>query len=111
MLHFHLDYWPFSLFGRQATPFLTTLHGRLDLPELGPVFDCFPNVPLVSISDAQRIPLPEANFVETVHHGLPVDLLTPRPVDAAAIWRSSDGSVRRSGPTAPSVSRARPAFR
>jgi glycosyltransferase involved in cell wall biosynthesis len=78
VLHFHLDYWPFSLFGRQPTPFLTTLHGRLDLPELGPIFDCFPNVPLVSISDAQRIPLPGANFVETVHHGLPAGLLTPR---------------------------------
>jgi glycosyltransferase involved in cell wall biosynthesis len=80
VLHFHLDYWSFSLFGRQATPFLTTLHGRLDLPELVPVFDSFPMVPLVSISDAQRHPLPGANFIETVHHGLPIDLLTPQPV-------------------------------
>jgi glycosyltransferase involved in cell wall biosynthesis len=80
VLHFHLDYWTFSLFGRQATPFLTTLHGRLDLPELVPIFDCFPNTPLVSISDAQRLPLPNANFIETVHHGLPEDLLLPQPV-------------------------------
>jgi len=80
VLHFHLDYWPFSLFERQMTPFLTTLHGRLDLPELVPMFDCFPKVPLVSISDAQRQPLPEANFVETVYHGLPETLLTPQPV-------------------------------
>jgi glycosyltransferase involved in cell wall biosynthesis len=80
ILHFHLDYWPFSLFGRQPTPFLTTLHGRLDLPELVPIFDCFPHVPLASISDSQRLPLPGANFIETVHHGLPEDLLTPRPV-------------------------------
>jgi glycosyltransferase involved in cell wall biosynthesis len=80
VLHFHLDYWSFSLFGRQATPFLTTLHGRLDLPELVPMFNCFPDVPLVSISDAQRLPLPDANFIETVHHGLPEDLLTPQPV-------------------------------
>jgi glycosyltransferase involved in cell wall biosynthesis len=79
-LHFHVDYWSFSLFGRQSTPFMTTLHGRLDLPELAPLFDCFPNVPLISISDAQRLPLPEANFIETVYHGLPVDLLTPRRV-------------------------------
>ena len=43
VLHFHMDYWSFSLFGRQPTPFLTTLHGRLDLPELVPVFDCFPH--------------------------------------------------------------------
>jgi glycosyltransferase involved in cell wall biosynthesis len=80
VLHFHVDYWSFSLFGRQSTPFMTTLHGRLDLPELAPLFDCFPNVPLISISDAQRLPLPEANFIETVYHGLPVDLLTPRRV-------------------------------
>jgi glycosyltransferase involved in cell wall biosynthesis len=80
ILHFHLDYWPFSIFGRQATPFLTTLHGRLDLPELAPVFDSFPNAPLVSISDSQRQPLPAANFIDTVHHGLPSMLLTPQPV-------------------------------
>ena len=70
----------FSLLSRQATPFLTTLHGRLDLPELAPVYDCFPNVPLVSISDAQRAPLPGANFVSTVHHGLPMNLLAPLPI-------------------------------
>jgi glycosyltransferase involved in cell wall biosynthesis len=80
VLHCHLDYWPFSLFGRQSTPFLTTLHGRLDLAELRPIYECFPDIPLVSISDAQRTPLPEANFVATVQHGLPPDLLTPRPV-------------------------------
>jgi glycosyltransferase involved in cell wall biosynthesis len=80
VLHSHLDYWPFSLLGRQATPFLTTLHGRLDLPELRSIYDSFPEVPLVSISDAQRLPVPDANFVATVQHGLPVDLLTPRDV-------------------------------
>jgi glycosyltransferase involved in cell wall biosynthesis len=80
VLHFHIDYWPFSLFSRQGTPFLTTLHGRLDLTELRSVFSCFPQVPLVSISDAQRRPVPDANFVATVHHGLPAELLTPRPL-------------------------------
>ncbi len=79
VLHFHMDYWPFSLFGRQRTPFVTTMHGRLDLAELQPVFDTFPNAPLVSISDAQRRPLPQARYVATVHHGLPQDLLTPQP--------------------------------
>ncbi len=79
-LHFHLDYYPFSLFARQATPFVTTLHGRLDLPEHQPVFDTFSTVPVVSISNAQRRPLPQAHWVRTVHHGLPVRLLTPRPV-------------------------------
>jgi glycosyltransferase involved in cell wall biosynthesis len=80
VLHCHLDYWPFSLLSRQATPFLTTLHGRLDLPELTRVYDCFEDAPLVSISDAQRRPLPRGNFIGTVHHGLPPNLLTPRAV-------------------------------
>jgi glycosyltransferase involved in cell wall biosynthesis len=78
VLHFHMDYWPFSLFSRQRTPFLTTLHGRLDLPELKPVFKTFPAAPVVSISNAQRRPLPEARFVATVLHGLPETLLTPQ---------------------------------
>jgi glycosyltransferase involved in cell wall biosynthesis len=80
VLHCHLDYWPFSVFSRLATPFLTTLHGRLDLPELKPLYGCFEDVPLVSISDAQRRPLPDANFIATVQHGLPAGLLLPRPV-------------------------------
>jgi glycosyltransferase involved in cell wall biosynthesis len=79
MLHFHMDYWPFSLFARQRTPFVTTLHGRLDLPELQPVFETFSEAPVVSISNAQRRPLPQARFVATVLHGLPETLLTPRP--------------------------------
>ncbi|CCD98598.1 putative glycosyl transferase (fragment) [Bradyrhizobium sp. STM 3809] len=79
VLHFHLDYYPFSLFHRQPTPFLTTLHGRLDLPEHQPVFSMFKDVPVVSISDAQRRPVPNANWVRTVLHGLPEKLLMPRP--------------------------------
>ncbi len=79
VLHFHMDYWPFSFFSRQRLPFVTTLHGRLDLPELQPVFNTFNKVPVVSISDSQRRPLPQANFVRTVLHGLPEGLLTPRP--------------------------------
>jgi glycosyltransferase involved in cell wall biosynthesis len=79
VLHFHMDYWSFSLFSRQATPFCTTLHGRLDLPELQPVFNTFRDAPLISITESQRRPLPQANFVATVHHGLPADLLTPLP--------------------------------
>jgi glycosyltransferase involved in cell wall biosynthesis len=80
VLHCHLDYWPFSVFSRVGTPFLTTLHGRLDLPELTAIYQCFDDVPLISISDAQRRPLPDANFVATVYHGLPADLLRPQPV-------------------------------
>ncbi len=66
ILHFHNDYWPLSLFSRQRTPFLTTLHGRLDLPELRAAFDRFADLPLVSISDAQRLSLPGARFIGTV---------------------------------------------
>jgi len=80
LLHFHLDYYPFSLFTRQAIPFITTLHGRLDLPEHQPVFDTFCEVPLVSISNSQRRPVRQANWVQTIYHGLPEKLLTPRPV-------------------------------
>ncbi|HEY1543743.1 MAG TPA: glycosyltransferase family 4 protein [Xanthobacteraceae bacterium] len=79
-LHFHLDYYPFSLFSRQPTPFLTTLHGRLDLPELHPVFNACPTAPVVSISNSQRRPLPQARWVRTIYHGLPDQLVTPRPV-------------------------------
>jgi len=80
LLHCHLDYYPFSLLSRQATPFVTTLHGRLDLPEHQPMFDTFNRVPVVSISNAQRRPVPQANWVRTVHHGLPVRLLEPKPI-------------------------------
>jgi glycosyltransferase involved in cell wall biosynthesis len=80
VLHFHLDYWSFSLFGRQSVPFVTTLHGRLDLPELQPVFDAFNRTPVVSISNSQRRPLPQANYVRTVLHGLPETLLAPTAV-------------------------------
>lgn len=79
-LHFHLDYYPWSLFYRQPTPFVTTLHGRLDLPEHQPVFNTFSKVPVISISDAQRRPVPKANWVRTIHHGLPENLLTPQQV-------------------------------
>jgi glycosyltransferase involved in cell wall biosynthesis len=79
-LHFHLDYYPFSLFSRQPVPFVTTLHGRLDLPEHQPVFTTFSSTPVVSISDSQRRPIPHAGWVRTVYHGLPQHLLTPLPV-------------------------------
>jgi len=79
VLHSHLDYWMFSLLTRSGTPAITTLHGRLDLPEVAAIYD-MTQAPVVSISDAQRKPLPRANFVRTIHHGLPVNLLTPQPV-------------------------------
>ena len=80
VLHFHIDYFPNSVFLRQDVPFLTTLHGRLDLPELGVVYSTFPQVPLISISDNQRTPLPNVGWAGTVYHGMSETLLTPLPV-------------------------------
>ncbi len=81
LIHSHLDFLGFPLARRCRTPTLTTLHRRLDLPELIPVFREFAEMPLVSITDAQRRPIPWANWQATVHHGLPEDLYTfhPRP--------------------------------
>jgi glycosyltransferase involved in cell wall biosynthesis len=79
VMHFHIDVLQYALARRCTTPSLTTLHGRLDLPDLVPLHARFSEHPLVSISDAQRRPLPDANWVDTVHHGLPPDLYTFRP--------------------------------
>jgi glycosyltransferase involved in cell wall biosynthesis len=81
ILHFHIDYFPNLVFRNQPVPFLTTLHGRLDLPELGVVYRSFPDVPLVSISDSQRKPIPDVNWIGTVYHGITKDQLTPQPVE------------------------------
>jgi glycosyltransferase involved in cell wall biosynthesis len=75
LIHFHTDYLHFPLIRRERVPCLTTLHGRLDLPDLGPLYREFDDVPLVSISDAQRKPLPWVNWLGTVHHGLPAKSL------------------------------------
>jgi glycosyltransferase involved in cell wall biosynthesis len=80
VLHFHIDYFPLSLFSRQKVPFLTTLHGRLDLPEYVDAYRTFAATPFVSISDSQRRPIPHLNWVRTVLHGIPSDLLKPQPV-------------------------------
>ena len=76
VIHSHLDFLGFPLARRNPRPVVTTLHGRLDLPELQPVFREFADMPLVSISDAQRRPLPWANWQATIHHGLPAHLYT-----------------------------------
>jgi glycosyltransferase involved in cell wall biosynthesis len=80
VIHFHIDYFPLSLFSRQNVPFLTTLHGRLDLTEFVEVFGTFRDAPFVSISNSQRKPVPHLNWVRTVLHGMPANLLTPQPV-------------------------------
>jgi glycosyltransferase involved in cell wall biosynthesis len=79
IIHCHLDYWTFAFSNLVATPTMTTLHGRLDLEELVPIFEQFKDRPLISISDAQRKPLPWANWVATVHHGVPREHLHFNP--------------------------------
>jgi glycosyltransferase involved in cell wall biosynthesis len=78
LVHFHIDYLHFPLSRRYRWANVTTLHGRLDLPELRPLYRVYRDMPLISISDAQRRPLSWANWQGTVHHGLPRDLYTFR---------------------------------
>jgi glycosyltransferase involved in cell wall biosynthesis len=75
VIHFHDGLFHFSVFRRQATPFLTTLHGRLDLPDVMNLYREFRDLPFISISDAQRLPLPWLDWQQTIYHGLPLDLL------------------------------------
>jgi glycosyltransferase involved in cell wall biosynthesis len=77
IVHFHIDYLHFPISSRYGVGHLTTLHGRLDIPDLLPVYARFPDAPVVSISNAQRAPLPGANWLRTVYHGLPGNLLRP----------------------------------
>ncbi|MDB5861328.1 MAG: glycosyl transferase [Ramlibacter sp.] len=83
VLHFHIDTVHLPVAVHSRTPSLTTLHGRLDIPDLKPLFKRFHQHPLVSISDNQRTPIPGANWLATVHHGLPLDLYDyhPQPQD------------------------------
>jgi glycosyltransferase involved in cell wall biosynthesis len=77
ILHFHVDYLHFPLFRSEAGRTVTTLHGRQDLVDHMPFYRRFSDMPLISISNVQRAPLPGANFVGTVYHGLPLDLHKP----------------------------------
>ena len=77
IIHLHCDYLAFPVLARCGVPFLATLHGRLDLPELRLVYKAFPEVPVVSISNSQREPLSEPRYIATVYHGLPEQLLSP----------------------------------
>lgn len=84
VLHFHIDHVHFPVFADMASRTLTTMHGRLDLPDLPVLFDVFPSMPLTSVSLSQRKPLPRANFVANIYHGLPIGL------HAARLGASSD---------------------
>jgi glycosyltransferase involved in cell wall biosynthesis len=78
VVHSHIDYIPYPLFRRMETPHVTTLHGRLDIPNLYGLYREFDDIPLVSISNYQRLPLSWARWEETVYHGIPRDLYTFR---------------------------------
>lgn len=79
IVHFHVDYLHFPLSRRQPITNVTTLHGRLDIPDLVPLYQEFRDMRVISISNAQRAPLLSANWQATVYHGLPVDLYRFRP--------------------------------
>ena len=75
VIHFHVDLLQFPLFQNLFDKCITTLHGRLDLSDFHPIFKAFPDMPLVSISDAQRLPLPhQVNWMATISHGFPPNL-------------------------------------
>jgi glycosyltransferase involved in cell wall biosynthesis len=74
IIHSHIDYLYYPLMKRNHHHYLTTLHGRLDIPELLPLYNEFSQIPVVSISNSQRKPLPQANWKGTVYHGMPKDL-------------------------------------
>jgi glycosyltransferase involved in cell wall biosynthesis len=76
LIHFHIDYLHFPLSRRAGIANVTTLHGRLDIPDLAPLYRTYSDMPVVSISDAQRKPLPWVNWQGTVHHGLPENSLS-----------------------------------
>jgi glycosyltransferase involved in cell wall biosynthesis len=93
VIHCHVDWLHLPLLRRLGVPFLTTLHGRLDLPFVAPTLRSFPDAPFVSISDSQRLPLPELNWLGTVYHGMPPDTLAPS--------LETDGSLAFLGRIAP----------
>ncbi|MDP8986309.1 MAG: glycosyltransferase family 4 protein [Pseudomonadota bacterium] len=79
VIHAHLDYFAYPVLRRLGVPSVTTLHGRLDLPELPPLYGLYGDISVVSISNSQRAALPQANYVATVLHGLPRDTLRQGP--------------------------------
>jgi glycosyltransferase involved in cell wall biosynthesis len=79
IIHSHVDYWSFALAEMAVVPSVATMHGRLDIDALRPIYSRYRRQPVVSISDSQRTPLPFMNWVSTVHHGLPRDLLKFNP--------------------------------
>ncbi|WP_414039514.1 glycosyltransferase family 4 protein [Acidithiobacillus sp. M4-SHS-6] len=79
IIHFHTDFLHFPLWRRMDVPQITTLHGRLDLADLKPLYQEFRDMPVVSISDHQRLPLPTARWAGTIYNGVPAELYTFQP--------------------------------
>jgi glycosyltransferase involved in cell wall biosynthesis len=79
VLHFHVDLLHFPFFTDIAARTVTTLHGRLDIKDLAEAYQRWPDYPLVSISESQRQPLAFANWISTVHHGLPAEFYEYSP--------------------------------
>jgi len=77
IIHFHNDYLHFPLSNQNLYKHITTVHGRLDLEDLQPIYERFYDIPVVSISYSQRKPMAHANWIGTVYHGLPKDLYQP----------------------------------
>jgi glycosyltransferase involved in cell wall biosynthesis len=78
LIHCHIDWLHLPLCSRLGVPCITTLHGRLDVPGLAEVVRQFPDAAFISISDSQRVPLPDLNWLSTIYHGLPPASLRPR---------------------------------
>lgn len=89
ILHFHVDLLQHVMFADMTHKCVTTMHGRLDLPDFMPIYRSFQDMPLVSISDAQRHPMPAGtNWLATVPHGLPQTLIpfSPAGGESSAFW-------------------------
>jgi glycosyltransferase involved in cell wall biosynthesis len=95
VLHFHIDHVHFPVFSEMASHTLTTLHGRLDLPDLPPLFRTFCAMPLTSVSLSQRLPLPYGNFVANIYHGIPERLHTPRIAPREESYLAFIGRISR----------------
>jgi glycosyltransferase involved in cell wall biosynthesis len=93
IIHFHIDHLHYPLLRRLRTPGVTTMHGRMDLPDLPEMFEAFRDTPLVSISDSQREPLPWVNWVATVPHGLPLDQISATPSAAPDAYLAFLGRI------------------
>ena len=101
ILHFHIDFFPFPLFRSMASRTVTTLHGRQDLPDLLPYYLGFGDMPLVSISNAQRRPITDANFAATIYHGIRRICTSRHSIRVAATSPFSAAFLPRRAPSAP----------